>query len=158
MFPSAGGGFGVRGRHLDGSSYGKDGSLARADHVGKVVGFGDFGSAARFFYSAKADSDDRIKSKHPTVKPVDLMCWLVRLVTPKGGLVLDPFAGTGTTAEAALAEGMRCVLVENESEYQDDIRRRMRTYGHGPNHRIYELAKGDKIELGPLFQFAGMEA
>ncbi len=61
----------------------------------------DAGSAARFFYTAKADADDRIGSKHPTVKPVDLMQWLVRLVTPKGGTVLDPFAGTGTTGEAA---------------------------------------------------------
>jgi hypothetical protein len=46
---------------------------------------GDAGSAARFFYAAKADSDDRLGSKHPTVKPVDLMAWLVRLITPRGG-------------------------------------------------------------------------
>lgn len=61
----------------------------------------DGGSAARFFYSAKADADDRIGSKHPTVKPIDLMRYLVRMVTPPGGTVLDCFAGTGTTGEAA---------------------------------------------------------
>jgi site-specific DNA-methyltransferase (adenine-specific) len=113
-------------------------------------------NASRFFYSAKADADDRIRSKHPTVKPVDLMQWLIRLVTPKNGLVLDPFAGTGTTAEAALYEGMRCVLVESEREYQDDIRRRLSLYGHGQNHRLYELGKLESVDLGPLFQFAGM--
>lgn len=86
---------------------------------------GDTGSAARFFYTAKADADDRLGSKHPTVKPLDLMQYLVRLVTPPGGLVLDPFAGTGTTGEAAFREGMRAVLIEREPEYQADIARRM---------------------------------
>jgi site-specific DNA-methyltransferase (adenine-specific) len=85
----------------------------------------DAGSAARFFYTAKADADDRLGSKHPTVKPLDLMQYLVRLVTPPGGTVLDPFAGTGTTGEAAWREGMRAVLIEREPEYQADIARRM---------------------------------
>jgi DNA modification methylase len=87
--------------------------------------FGDSGSAARFFYTAKADAEDRLGSKHPTVKPLDLMQWLVRLVTPKGGTVLDPFSGTGTTGEAAWREGMRAILIEREPEYQADIARRM---------------------------------
>ncbi len=86
---------------------------------------GDQGSAARFFYSAKADASDRLGSKHPTVKPVDLMRWLLRLVTPPGGLVLDPFAGSGTTGMAALAEGFDCILVEREAEYVADIKRRV---------------------------------
>ena len=86
---------------------------------------GDEGSAARFFYTVKADAEDRLGSKHPTVKPLDLMQYLVRLVTPPGGLVLDPFAGTGTTGEAAWREGMRAVLIEREPEYQADIARRM---------------------------------
>lgn len=86
---------------------------------------GDGASAARFFYSSKADADDRLGSKHPTVKPIDLMQYLVRLVTPKGGVVLDPFAGTGTTGEAAWREGMNAVLIEREPEYQADIGRRM---------------------------------
>ncbi|RWD71684.1 MAG: site-specific DNA-methyltransferase [Mesorhizobium sp.] len=83
------------------------------------------GSAARFFYTAKADADDRIGSKHPTVKPLDLIQYLCRLVTPPGGTVLDPFAGTGTTGEAAWREGFRAILIEREAEYQADIARRM---------------------------------
>lgn len=88
-------------------------------------GLGDSGSAARFFWSSKAAADDRLGSKHPTVKPLDLMRELTRLVTPPGGVVLDPFAGTGTTGEAAYLEGFRSVLIEMEVEYQADIARRM---------------------------------
>jgi DNA modification methylase len=86
---------------------------------------GSSGSAARFFYTSKADAEDRLGSTHPTVKPVDLMQWLCRLVCPKGGTVLDPFAGTGTTGEAAWREGMRAILIEREPEYQADLARRM---------------------------------
>lgn len=84
----------------------------------------DSGSAARFFYSAKANKADRAGSKHPTVKPIDLMAYLCRLITPPGGVVLDPFAGSGTTGVAALAEGFRVVLCEREAEYVADIRSR----------------------------------
>jgi len=83
------------------------------------------GSAARFFYCAKASKADRANSKHPTVKPIKLMRWLVRLITPLGGTVLDPFSGTGTTGQAAFEEGFKAVLIEREAEYQDDIRNRM---------------------------------
>lgn len=86
---------------------------------------GDSGSAARFFYSAKADAEDRLGSKHPTVKPVDLMAYLCRLVTPPGGLVLDPFAGTGSTGVACIGEGFDCILIEREAEYVADARRRV---------------------------------
>ena len=75
-------------------------------------------ASKRLWYSSKADSDDRLGSKHPTVKPVDLMQWLCRLITPPGGTVLDFFAGTGATAEAAFREGFNAVLVEREAEYQ----------------------------------------
>jgi DNA modification methylase len=54
---------------------------------------------------------------HPTVKPLDLMRWLVRLVTPPGGTVLEPFAGSGTTAEACVIEGFRCIAIEREAAY-----------------------------------------
>jgi len=54
---------------------------------------------------------------HPTVKPLDLMRWLVRLITPPDGVVLDPFAGTGTTGEACIIEGFRCTLIERQDEY-----------------------------------------
>jgi site-specific DNA-methyltransferase (adenine-specific) len=85
----------------------------------------DAGSAARFFYCAKATKAERAGSKHPTVKPIALMRYLCRLVTPKGGLILDPFAGTGTTGQAALEEGCRAILIEREAEYVADIRRRL---------------------------------
>jgi DNA modification methylase len=90
-----------------------------------VKPFNDAGSAARFFYSSKADADDRLGSKHPTIKPVDLIQYLVRLITPPNGICLDPFAGTGTTGEAAFREDMRAVLIEREVEYLQDIERRM---------------------------------
>lgn len=81
------------------------------------------GSAARFFYTAKADADDRPHGKgattHPTVKPLDLMRYLVRLVCVPGGTVLDPFMGSGSTGCAALAEGMLFVGVEQSEEYAD---------------------------------------
>jgi len=116
---------------------------------------GDSGSASRFFYTAKADADDRIGSKHPTVKPVDLMQWLCRLVTPRGGIVLDPFAGTGTTGEAAFREGFNAVLIEREEEYQADIRRRMALCMAGPDERRRESIKAktanDPVDAGPLF-------
>ena len=86
---------------------------------------GDEGSAARFFYSAKASKTDRAGSKHPTVKPVSLMQWLVRMVTPPGGIILDPFAGSGTTGAAALLEGVNAILIERETEYIADIKRRL---------------------------------
>lgn len=85
----------------------------------------DSTSAARFFYQAKANKDDRAGSKHPTVKPIDLMRYLCRLITPPGGLILDPFAGSGTTGEAAVREGFRPSLIEKEAEYVTDIQRRM---------------------------------
>jgi DNA modification methylase len=112
------------------------------------------GSAARFFYTAKADADDRLGSKHPTVKPLDLMQWLVRLVTPPGGTVLDPFAGTGTTGEAAFREGFRAILIEREPEYQNDIRRRMSLVLGGPDERRRESIKasGKAEGAGPLFE------
>lgn len=94
---------------------------------------GDDGSAARFFnsfppdlppilYVPKATAEDRAGSKHPTVKPVALMRHLCRLLTPPGGTVLDPFAGSGTTGVAALAEGMRPILMEREQKYLLDMR------------------------------------
>lgn len=119
---------------------------------------GDTGSAARFFYSAKADAHDRIGSKHPTVKPVDLMQWLCRLVTPSGGTVLDPFAGTGTTGEAAFREGFRAVLIEREAEYQADIARRMELALAGPDERARESLKARgkaDYDAGPLFGGGG---
>lgn len=89
-----------------------------------VVGFPN--DSARYFYCPKASAKDRIGSKHPTVKPVALLQWLVRLVTPPGGVVLDPFSGTGTTGAATVEEGFMAMLIEREAEYVEDIARRMK--------------------------------
>ena len=76
------------------------------------------GSAARFFYCAKASRSDRQEGNdHPTVKPTALMEWLARLVTPPGGLVLDPFMGSGSTGKACHNEGFRFVGVERDPDY-----------------------------------------
>lgn len=86
---------------------------------------GDTGSVARFFYCAKAARSERGEGNtHPTVKPLALMEWLVKLVTPKGGKVLDPFAGSGTTGLAAKNTGRDCVMIEREAAYCEIIRKR----------------------------------
>ncbi|KPH67530.1 DNA methyltransferase [Novosphingobium sp. ST904] len=102
---------------------------------------GDSGTAARFFYSSKAAQGERIFEcrecgahtigkptcghadlrTHPTVKPPSLIEWLVKLVCPAGGLVLDPFAGTGTTAAAARAAGMQSLSIEADENHVRDI-------------------------------------
>jgi site-specific DNA-methyltransferase (adenine-specific) len=112
---------------------------------GVVSGYADTGSAARFFYCSKATQRDRdegldefeekqakrtLKGKdsrgrpiprnkniHPTVKPINLMRYLCRLVTPLSGVVLDPFMGSGSTGKAAILEGFKFVGIELEEEY-----------------------------------------
>lgn len=100
------------------------GTFAHTGRAPSPNGHGDAGGASRFFptfrYTAKAATAERPTAggvAHPTVKPLDLMRWLVRLVTPPGGTVLEPFAGSGTTVEACLREGKRCIAIERESSY-----------------------------------------
>ena len=84
------------------------------------------GTAARFFYCAKASNSDRGKgNNHPTVKPIDLMRYLIRLVCPVGSVVLDPFMGSGTTGKAALEEGMEFIGIEQSAEYMDISKKRL---------------------------------
>ena len=84
------------------------------------IEYGDSGSAARFFYQAKADKGERGEGNtHPTVKPIDLMRYLCRLVTPPGGVVYDPFTGSGTTLIAAHEEGFNWIGSEMTKEYWD---------------------------------------
>lgn len=94
---------------------------------------GEKGGASRFFptfrYEAKAPGSERPTVDgvaHATVKPLELMRWLVRLVTRPGGRVLDLFAGSGTTGEAALLEGMECTLIELEADHLPLILARVR--------------------------------
>lgn len=81
------------------------------------------GTAARFFFSAKAGKADRRGADHPTVKPHDLMRWLVRLATRPGDLILDPFGGSGATGWAARVEERRAILIERDPDYAAHIRR-----------------------------------
>ena len=84
------------------------------------------GSAARFFYCAKASKRDRdAGNNHPTVKPTDLMRYLCRLVTPPGGVVLDPFMGSGSTGKAAMLEGFQFIGIERDPAYFDVARERL---------------------------------
>ena len=95
---------------------------------------GDNTNASRFFYVAKAPKGERPVVDgvaHPTVKPLTLMRWLVRLVTPPGGTVLDPFAGSGTTVEAAILEGFRVIGIEQEQTYLPLIQERIRRSQRG---------------------------
>jgi DNA modification methylase len=115
---------------------------------------GDTGGASRFFYCPKASrkereagcemlrevvakrtqdgGDDtqgrptpRNRNHHPTVKPVELMRYLIRLVTPPGGTVLDPFLGSGTTLMAAVMEGVNAIGIEREAEYVEIAKARV---------------------------------
>lgn len=113
---------------------------------------GDSGSAARFFYSAKAGPLDRIGTAHATVKPVDLMRWLCRLVTPTGGHILEPFAGSGTTGIAAMAEGFDCTMIELEADHVADIERKLAFLRGEGSHTIAEHnhARRQRVEAQPI--------
>jgi site-specific DNA-methyltransferase (adenine-specific) len=112
----------------------------------------------RFFFGAKATARDRAGSRHPTVKPVDLMRYLIRLVAPPGGLILDPFAGSGTTGEAAWREGATAVLIEREADYVADIRRRLEHMLAGPEVRRRSLAAAARRAAAELPLFGRAEA
>ena len=84
---------------------------------------------AKYFYCPKASKKEKGDTKHPTVKPLELMRYLVKLITPKDGIVLDPFAGTGTTGEACTLEGRNYYLIEKTKEYIPDIENRINKYG-----------------------------
>lgn len=103
-----------------------------------TVAYGDTGMAARFFpclpiddpetlrfiYARKANKRDRAGSKHPTIKPQSLLIWLSKLITPPGGVILDPFAGSGSIIPAAIGCGFKVIAIEKEAEYIADCQRR----------------------------------
>jgi len=121
-------------------------------------GLGDSGSAARFFYCAKASRAEReaglddstadmrndgrrtdidnayqrgkvLRTHHPTVKPLALMRYLCRLVTPPGGIVLDPFMGSGSTGIAAKQEGFGFIGIEKDKDYFSIAEARLKYWG-----------------------------
>ena len=101
------------------------------------IAYNGSGGASRYFpvfkYQAKApkkerpviEREDGSKIQHPTVKPVALMEWLVELITPPGGTVLDPFAGSGTTLQAALNKGFQPIGIEQDADYIKLIEKRL---------------------------------
>jgi site-specific DNA-methyltransferase (adenine-specific) len=118
----------------------------------------DGGGASRFFpafrWQAKAAPRERPRVEdvaHPTVKPLELMRWLVQLVTPPGGVILDPFLGSGTTAEAARSQGFCCLGIEREPDYIPLIRARLsRNAGDDVKHRSDPGAKHGTAGASPL--------
>ena len=110
-------------------------------HTGEY-GFDDRGGASRFFYTSKAGPDERAGGRHPTVKPRDLMLWLCKLITPPGGLILDPFVGSGTTAVAARMGGFRCVGIDNNEEYLSHAAQRLRLGDEGLSQAVKARRSG----------------
>lgn len=108
------------------SRTGDNGIYGHYGQRNEFVPRGDSGSAARFFYCAKASKRDRGEGNdHPTVKPNALMRWLVRLVCPQGGTVLDPFMGSGSTGVACIQEGMRFVGIDMDEHYCEIAEKRI---------------------------------
>ena len=93
--------------------------------------YGDSGGASRFFYCAKASKVDKGKeNSHPTVKNTKLMSYLIKLITPPNGIVLDPFMGSGSTGVAAIREGFEFIGIEKELEYYEIAKTRIEEAAH----------------------------
>lgn len=110
---------------------GGDGNMFKANS-GLIEGNygGDSGGAARFFYTAKTSKNEKtaggnVNNVHPTVKPLSLMRYLCRLITPPGGKVLDPFMGSGTTGVAALQEGFSFYGIEQDPTSHETANQRL---------------------------------
>jgi len=144
--------------------------------------YGDSGGASRFFYTAKASRAEREaglgparahvdpkrkdgsagrQSKrantHPTVKPIDLMQWLLRLVTPPGGIVLDPFTGSGTTGCAAALEGFEFAGAEMSATYAEIARARIEHWRSVAVERSRQLPLFDPPEPRPRAEQTGLD-
>jgi DNA modification methylase len=118
-------------------------SIFGAGLPGKI--YSDIGGASRFFYCPKTSKSDRSEgNNHPTVKPTDLMAYLIRLVTPKGGVVLDPFMGSGSTGKAAVREGMNFIGIERETEYFEIAKSRIEYEINKPTSKT---SKTKKVEV-----------
>jgi len=174
LFSDTGDGYGVCGEAFSRNCYG-GGQIGARPTSDQVVGHGDGGSAARFFYCAKASPSDRddglarlpgaagggrseaaaesrgegsrwpAKNPHPTVKPTALMAWLCRLLTPPGGEILDPFAGSGSTGRGAVLEGFGFVGIEIDPDYASIARFRIQAAAE----RAAKSQKATKRPSGP---------
>jgi site-specific DNA-methyltransferase (adenine-specific) len=157
LFPAKAGAFAPVKRGQNGNSRGIYGDFSEKGDDGDSF-YNDSGSAARFFYVAKASATDREEgceglelrqrdhsrkegnpggdnprnrgvnlklNNHPTVKPTELMRYLCRLITPPGGIVLDPFMGSGSTGKGAVLEGFSFIGIEKDEEYLEIARARI---------------------------------
>ena len=126
------------------------GTNAFGDYAGtnKIVGHTDKGSAARFFYCAKASKKDRGEGNHhPTVKPTTLMAYLCRLITPPGGVVLDPYMGSGSTGKAAVREGFGFVGCELDPDYFKIATARVENEQHQPDEQTKQSQPDEQPAL-----------
>ena len=145
-------GGGVKGSKLDYENPETDFQTSNS-YRPKGIG-GDTGGAARYFnqfhfvdedffkYTAKASKSERtcdgnVENDHPTVKPIELMKWLVRLVTPPEGIVVDPFCGSGTTCISAYEEGFDYIGMDNDKHSVEIARERVK----------YHRGKSNQLEL-----------
>jgi hypothetical protein len=125
---------------------GKGGMFNLSENQKELPAYHDKGGASRFFYCPKASTSERNlgveENDHPTVKPVELMGYLIRLVTPEGGKLLDPFGGSGTTGMAAVLEQKEFVIVEKDKDSADLAESRIK---HVENNyqRVREKIYGD---------------
>ena len=127
------------------NSYHKSKTISKGER-----GFGDKGGAARYFnqfhfvdedffkYTAKASKSERtcdgnVENDHPTVKPIELMKWLIRLVTPPEGIVVDPFCGSGTTCISAYEEGFDYIGMDSDKHSVEIARERVKYHRGKPN-------------------------
>ena len=132
-----------------GNGYSWNGSHAMRDGMsGGASEYDDHGGPSRYFYTSKASRSERtndgaIKNDHPTVKPRDLMEWLIKLVTREGQVVLDPFAGSGTTCMAAKGLGREFVGIERQEKWADVARVRCGLTPDDPS-----VVRGDDAQRG----------
>ena len=107
--------------HVDGGAAGPSRLFfcPKAGHGEREAGCEDLPVRASRIYTGRHRRARLVRNIHPTVKPLELMRWLVRLAAPKGGIVLDPFSGSATTGVAAMLEGRRFLGIEREADYVD---------------------------------------
>lgn len=146
LFPDTGTSSGVGGfkSAASGSIYGTFAPKDSPDNVG----IGDAGNAARFFYCAKASKRDRGEGNdHPTVKPIALMEWLVRMVSTDGGLVLDPFMGSGSTLVACKRLGRKFIGIDMNEHYCEIAELRLASVEWGEWYLEQDQSIADAIKV-----------
>ena len=115
--------------------------------------FDGLGGGSRFFYCPKVSQAERNagfdekENNHPTVKPVDLMKYLCRLITPPNGTVLDPFMGSGSTGIAACMENFDFIGIDMEEEYVEIARHRI---AHWSDYKLDDLEVGKETDFKPV--------